>query len=93
MQDAVTALGQGRRRFISRPQSGEEPTGVADAVMQMPEPVSNEELQIQRACTGCEDNELQKQQVEEEEEEEKLQTKPIAEQITPLVQRQIEPEE
>ena len=38
------------------------------------------EPRIQRACPGCD-------------EEEKVQTKPLADQITPLVQRQVEPEE
>ncbi len=37
--------------------------------------------------------EVQRQPVKEEEEEEKIQTKPIPDQIKPLIQRQIEPEE
>ena len=49
----------------------QEADRVADAVMRMPEPL------VQR-------------QIEEEEEEELIQTKPLAEQITPLVQRPVE---
>jgi len=48
---------------------------VADAVMRMPEPG------------------VQRQVEPEEEEEETLQSKPLAGQITPLVQRQVEEEE
>jgi hypothetical protein len=44
---------------------------------------------IQRACPECE-RDLQRQK---EEEEEELQPKPLADQITPLAQRQAEPEE
>jgi len=52
----------------------QEADRVADAVMRMPEPG------VQR-------------EVEPEEEEEKVQAKSLAEEITPLVQKQIEPEE
>ena len=61
----------------------QEADRIADQVMGMPEP------RIQRICPECEE-ELQRQPMEEEEEEETLQTKPLAEQITPLVQRQAE---
>jgi hypothetical protein len=54
----------------------EEADQVADAVMRMPEP------RVQRQI-----------EQEEENEEESIQTKSLAERITPLVQRQIEPEE
>jgi hypothetical protein len=54
----------------------QEADRVADAVMRMPEPG------VQRQV-----------EPEEEEEEELLQTKPLAEEITPRVQRQVEPEE
>lgn len=65
----------------------QEADRVAEQVMRMSEP------KIQRVCPECED-ELQRQLMEEEEEEEEtLQTKPLAEQITPLVQRQAEPME
>ena len=55
----------------------QEADRVAEQVMRMPEP------------------QMQRQPEEEEEEEEKdlIQTKPLAEQITPLVQKQAEPEE
>ena len=52
----------------------QEADSVADAVMRMPEPVVQREVEP-----------------EEEEEEERLQTKPLANQITPLVQRQPDP--
>jgi hypothetical protein len=68
----------------------QEADRVADQVMRMPEP------KIQRVCAECEE-ELQRQPMEEEEEkkeeEETLQTKPLAESITPLIQRQTEPTE
>ncbi len=68
----------------------QEADRVADQVMRMPAP------KIQRVCPECEE-ELQRQPVEEEEkkkeEEETLQTKPLAESITPLIQRQTEPME
>ncbi len=59
----------------------QEADRVADMVMRMPEPF----------CPTCSDGESIKRQPEEE--EETLQPKPIAEKITPLVQRQEEPEE
>jgi hypothetical protein len=57
----------------------QEADRVAEQVMRMPEP------QVQRKCAapGCKD---------EDDEKKLLQTKPLAEQITPLVQRQTEPE-
>ncbi|MEP0916980.1 DUF4157 domain-containing protein [Leptolyngbya sp. DQ-M1] len=62
----------------------QEADRVADQVMRMPEP------KIQPLCPECKD-ELQRQPIEEEEkEEETLQTKPLAESITPLIQRQTE---
>jgi hypothetical protein len=67
----------------------QEADRIADRVMRMPEP------KIQRLCPECEE-ELQRQPMEEEEkkkEEETLQTKPLAESITPLIQRQTEPTE
>ena len=81
----------------------QEADRVADAVMRMPEPG------VQRQVEPEEEEEetlqskphasqitplLQVQRQEEpEEEEETLQAKPLAEEITPLVQRQVEPEE
>ena len=62
----------------------QEADRVAEQVMRMSEP------KIQRVCPECEE-ELHRQPMEEEEEEETLQTKPLAEQITPLLQRQTEP--
>jgi hypothetical protein len=62
---------------------------VAEKVMSMPEPGALEK--VQRACPECE--EVVQRQPEEEEEEEPMQTKPVAEQITPLVQRQETSEE
>lgn len=56
----------------------QEADRVADQVMRMAEPG----IQRQSTCPEC-----------MEEEEELIQTKPLAEQITPLVQRQIAPEE
>ena len=74
---------------VSQPndQYEQEADRLADQVMRMPEP------KIQRVCPECEE-ELQRQPMEkDEEEEETLQTKPLASQITPLVQRQTEPME
>ncbi|MCP5107596.1 MAG: DUF4157 domain-containing protein [bacterium] len=72
---------------------------MADQVMRMPEPGLAQRTaipgisrvpNIQRQCTECEEG-LQRQPEEEEQEEEKIQTKPLAHQITPLVQRVPEP--
>jgi len=79
----------------------QEADRVADAVMRMPEPG------VQRQVEPEEEETLQskplanqitslvqvQRQEEPEEEEEMLQAKPLAEEITPLVQRQVEPEE
>ncbi len=67
----------------------QEADRIAEQVMQMPEP------SVQRQVEPEAEEELQRQPLEEEEEEEEetLQTKPLAEQITPLVQRQAEPME
>jgi hypothetical protein len=79
----------------------QEADRVADAVMRMPEPG------VQRQVEPEEEETLQtkplanqitplvqvQRQEEPEEEEETLQAKPLAEEITPLVQRQVEPEE
>ena len=62
----------------------QEADRVADQVMLMPEP------KIQRVCPECEEK-LQRLPMVDEEEEETLQTKPLGEQITPLMQRQAEP--
>lgn len=80
----------------------QEADWVAEQVMRMPEPGNQQKttattqapnMHVQRLCSECEE-ELHRQPMEEEEEEEEtLQTKPLADQITPLVQRQIEPEE
>ncbi len=68
----------------------QEADSVADTVMSMPEntvvrsqesEVRREEIPVQRMCAEC------------EEEEEQLQSKPLSDEITPLVQRQVEPEE
>lgn len=56
---------------------------VAEQVMRMPEP------KVQRMCPEYKE-ELKRQPLEEEEE---LQAKPVAGQITPLIQRQVEEEE
>ena len=78
----------------------QEADRVADAVMRMPEPG------VQRQVEPEEEETLQskplvnqitplvqvQRQEEPEEEEETLQAKPLAEEITPLVQRQVEPE-
>ena len=81
----------------------QEADRVADAVMRMPEPgvqrqVEEEEEEEETLQTKPFVNQItplvQVQREEEpEEEEEMLQAKPLAEQITPLVQRQVEPEE
>jgi len=55
----------------------QEADRVADAVMRMPEPGVQRQVEPE----------------EEEEEEEVLQTKPLVDQITPLVQKQVEEEE
>jgi len=79
----------------------QEADRVADAVMRMPEPG------VQRQVEPEEEETLQskplanqitplvqvQRQEEPEEEEETLQAKPLADEITPLVQRQVEPEE
>ena len=79
----------------------QEADRVAEAVMRMPEPG------VQRQVEPEEEETLQskplanqitslvqiQRQEEPEEEEEMLQAKPLAEEITPLVQRQVEPEE
>jgi hypothetical protein len=70
----------------------QEADRVADRVMSMPEPKQSlvnsdssleSRAQRQSTCPGC----------TEKEEEETVQSKPIGDQITPLVQRQEEPEE
>ncbi len=68
----------------------QEADRVADQVMRMPEPSVQRQEEEE---TGSEELEPQPMEEEEEEEEETLQTKPLAEQITPLVQRQTEPME
>jgi len=82
----------------------QEADRVADAVMRMPEP------QVQRQIEPEEEEEetlqskplasqithlvqVQRQEEPKEEEEETLNAKPLTEEITPLVQRQVEPEE
>ena len=81
----------------------QEADRVADAVMRMPEP----EVQRQVEPEEEEEETLQskplasqitslvqvQRQEEPEEEEEMLQAKPLVEEITPLVQMQVEPEE
>lgn len=61
----------------------QEADQIADQVMRMPKP------KIQRLCPECKE-ELQRQPMAEEKkkEEETLQMKPLAESITPLIQRQ-----
>jgi len=82
----------------------QEADRVADAVIRMPEPgvqrqVDEEEEEEETLQTKPLANQItplvqvQRQEEPEEEEEETLQAKPLAEEITPLVQRQIEPEE
>jgi hypothetical protein len=80
-----------RKLAIGQPndQYEQEADRVADQVMRMPAP------KIQRLCPECKE-ELQRQPMAEEEkkeDEETLQTKPLAETITPLIQRQMEPTE
>lgn len=66
---------------------------VADQVMRIPEPQAQEvtpvsgqthTIQIQRTCPECK---------EEEEKDKLIQTKPLSDRITPLVQRQVDEEE
>ena len=81
----------------------QEADRVADAVMQMPEPgvqrqVEPEEEEEETLQSKPLINQITplvqvQRQEETEEEEETLQTKTLAEEITPLVQRQVEPEE
>ena len=82
----------------------QEADRVAEAVMRMPEPgvqrqveeeekKKEEEKLIQTKPLSEQITPLVQKQVEEEEEEELIQTKPLAAQVTPLVQRQIEEEE
>ena len=81
----------------------QEADRVADAVMRMPEPgvqrqVEPEEEEEEMLQTKPLVDQITplvqvQRQEEPEEEEEMLQAKPLAEEITPLVQRQVEPEE
>ncbi len=82
----------------------QEADRVAKAVMRMPEPVvqrqvepeEEEEETLQSKPLASQITPLvqvQRQEEPEEEEEETLNAKPLAEEITPLVQRQVEPEE
>jgi len=82
----------------------QEADRVAEAVMRMPEPgvqrqvepEEEEEETLQPKPLASQITPLvqvQHQEELEEKEEELLQTKPLAEEITPLVQKQIEPEE
>jgi uncharacterized protein DUF4157 len=81
----------------------QEADRVADAVMRMPEPgvqrqVEPEEEEEETLQSKPLVNQISplvqvQRQEEPEEEEEMLQAKPLAEEITPLVQRQVEPEE
>jgi len=80
----------------------QEADRVADAVMRMPEPGVQREVEPEEEEETLQSKPLASQitplvqvqrQEEPEEEEETLQAKPLAEEITPLVQRQIEPEE
>jgi outer membrane protein OmpA-like peptidoglycan-associated protein len=73
----------------------QEADRVAEQIMQMPNPGTNGNMavsgqnkvsHIQRVCPECEED-LQRQPMEEEA---TVQTKPIGEQITPLVQRQVD---
>ncbi len=63
----------------------QEADRVAEQLMRMPEP------RIQRRCPKCKEELRRQPMVDKEEEERTLQTKPLAEQITQLVQRQAEP--
>ena len=76
----------------------QEADRVADQVMRMPEPYpkgiktfKSQPPQIQRACATCKE-EIQRQPMEEMEEE-TIQTKPLSDQATSLIQRQVDPEE
>ena len=81
----------------------QEADRVADAVMRMPEPgvqrqVEPEEEEKETLQSKPLANQITplvqvQRQEEPEEEEETLQAKPFIEEITPLVQRQVEPEE
>ena len=81
----------------------QEADRVADAVMRMPEPEvqrqvepeEEEEETLQSKPLASQITPLVQVQRQEEpkEEEEMLETKPLAQEITPLVQRQVEPEE
>jgi len=79
----------------------QEADRVAEQVMRMPEPGSKQkadattsapDIYVQQLCPTC-DEELRRQPVDEEEDEETVQTLPLADQITPLIQRQVEPAE
>jgi hypothetical protein len=79
----------------------QEAERMAEQVMRMPEPQApaasptvppDQPATIQWLCTEGEE-ELQPQPIEEGEEEKILQAKPLADQITPFVQRQAEPTE
>lgn len=67
---------------------------VADQVMRMPEPqmAQSNNLQIQRACQKCEENELHRQPIKEDEED-KLKRQPIEEEDEKKMQRQPEEDE
>jgi hypothetical protein len=75
----------------------QEANRVAEQVMRMPEPLNAEGafsgrhigIGIQRQCSECDEEELHRRPLEEEK---ILQTKPLADQITPPVQRQVRPE-
>ena len=81
----------------------QEADRVADAVMRMPEPgvqrqvepeeEEEETLQSKPLASQITPLVQVQRQEEPEEEEEALQAKPLAKEITPLVQRQVEPEE
>ena len=80
----------------------QEADRVADAVMQMPEPQLQRQVEPEEEEEALQSKPLVNQitplvqvqrQEEPEEEEEMLQAKPLAEEITPLVQKQVEPEE
>ena len=79
----------------------QEADRVADAVMRMPEPgvqrqaeKEEEEKLVQPKLAANNEYSIQRQEDEEEENEENLiQTKPLVDQITPLIQRQAEEEE
>ena len=76
---------------------------VADAVMQMPEPGVQRQVEPEEEEETLQTKPLanqitplvqvQRQEETEEEDEETLQAKPLAKEITPLVQRQVDPEE